>query len=247
MEMIRPKQGSKEFLECWSAAAQHVCLCGDESLRWLKSDPFPPYLDHISFFYGNQAFFIFLEDVNHCLEIPGSKENVLRIARGWDGYACLLPMKKTLSSGWQPKYPAWGLIDLEIGRQIDPPSLVTDEEIECTDWELYDFACQIVRSDIEQKGYKIMSVNRDIDIMPSLWFVGPTGEEWVQIVVSRFPETSGELPQGFDVLETEFSRLGYKGHLARVHFSHSTSNPDSPRIIRGQGANVRYKGLEPIE
>jgi hypothetical protein len=42
-----------------------------------------------------------------------------------------------------------GLVDAQTGRPINPVALVNDELIEMTDWELQDFAVQIVRDQPE--------------------------------------------------------------------------------------------------
>jgi hypothetical protein len=70
----------------------------------------------------------------------------------------------------------WGLIDAETGRMlIDPISFVSDEKIEMTDWELQDFAVQVVRDDLKTSGRELMSWNGNPEVMPSIWFVGDQG------------------------------------------------------------------------
>jgi hypothetical protein len=50
-----------------------------------------------------------------------------------------------------------GLLDARTGKPIDPIALVSDERIEMTDWELQDFAVQIVRDHLDKTGKKQMS------------------------------------------------------------------------------------------
>ena len=63
---------TEEFFDCWRAAAMH--LDGQETehpLRWLKSELSPPYLEHLSFVLGNQAFYIHVIDVDGEVTGPG--------------------------------------------------------------------------------------------------------------------------------------------------------------------------------
>ena len=41
---------------------------------------------------------------------------------------------------WSPEVPGWGLLDAHTGRAVDPLTLISDETIEMSDWEVQDFA-----------------------------------------------------------------------------------------------------------
>jgi hypothetical protein len=81
-------------------------------------------------------------------------------------------------SGWRPAVPGWGLLSVATGQSVDPIGLVTDERIEMTDWELHDFAVQIVRDTLDEQGKKLMSWQSDPSVDPSIWFVGDLSELW---------------------------------------------------------------------
>ena len=54
---------SGEFLECWKAAGIHLNNQVDGGLGWLRADPKPPFLEHLSFlpvspWQHQQSFFI---------------------------------------------------------------------------------------------------------------------------------------------------------------------------------------------
>ena len=54
-----------EFLECWRAAAMHLDRQVPGGMQsWMRSHPFPPYLEHLSFRIGNQLYFARVEDVD---------------------------------------------------------------------------------------------------------------------------------------------------------------------------------------
>ena len=63
-----------------------------------------------------------------------------------------------------------GLRDARTGRAIDPPGLVSSEPIEMSDWEVHDFAIQIVASQIETSAGAVFSKQPSLHIDPSVWF-----------------------------------------------------------------------------
>src|SRR4026209_2317410 len=82
-------------------------------------------------------------------------------------------------------HAGWGLTDVASGRTIDPPSLITDELIEMTDWELHDFAVQVVRERLAGLGRQVMTWQGNPDVDPAVWFVGDKGPEWVVVRATR--------------------------------------------------------------
>jgi|TARA_B100000315_G_C14100982_1_gene373722 hypothetical protein len=65
---------------------------------------------------------------------------------------------------------------------VNPVAFISGEKIEMTDWELHDFAVQVVRNYIvESLNRKLMSSQGDPQVNPSMWFVGEEGPEWVVV------------------------------------------------------------------
>ena len=144
---------SEEFARCWRAGVKHIETRAQGPLQsWLKISLNPPFLEHLSFRLGNQLFFIRIEDADGILEIPGSHSGLLAVAEGCKGYPCIMPMRYR-AGVWTVQMQGWGLLDAISGKAIDPAVLISDERIEMTDWELKDFAVQIVRDDI-QRGWQ---------------------------------------------------------------------------------------------
>jgi hypothetical protein len=125
---------SREFGLCWQAAGHHLQTCGRkaakemkpellmlppgvgyEAIIWLKVELRPPFLEHLSFRLGNQLFFVRLEDVDNSLEIPGTRNGLMRVANECKGHACLMPMKRS-GGKWKPTEPGWGLVSLPTPR-----------------------------------------------------------------------------------------------------------------------------------
>ena len=58
----------------WQAAGLHIQnQVQGESKSWLRSHINPPFLEHLSFRFGNQLFYIRIQDVDDELDIPGSE------------------------------------------------------------------------------------------------------------------------------------------------------------------------------
>lgn len=244
MYEVTMSEPSRDFLQMWQEAGRQIQSFFQDGLQsWLKVDPSPPFLEHLSFRLGNQVFFIRLEDVDDIAEVPGSHEGLLSVAQGWRGYPCLMPMRRS-PRGWQPELPGWGLIDLRTGESVDPASLVSDEPIEITEWELLDFAVQVVRSDLKERSFDIMSSHSNPDVDPNLWFVSNRGLEWVVVRAARYPEHRAERPVKLAAIAQQVTQRSQLGNFASVTFA-SAENSDSP-MWRGHGAEVKYDGLEPL-
>jgi hypothetical protein len=249
IEMHEP---SEEFARCWQAAGRHFqTLAQGSPFSWLKASLTPPFLEHLSFRMGNHLFFIRIEDVEKQLEVPGTPTGVLRIAAECNGHACLMPMRRK-AGDWTPDAPSWGLIDARSGESIDPVSFVSDEKIEMTDWELHDFAVQVVRDYITSKlGYKLMSWSGCPDIDPAIWFVGDQGPEWVVVRAVRYPEAEAALPNNIQEIADSCLKLSRTGQFASVSVANSEDafDPAVPTLPlwRGHGMYVRFEGLVPAK
>lgn len=246
MHEITMAEPSRDFLAMWRAAGHHIQSFFQDGLQsWLKVDPRPPFLEHLSFRLGNQVFFIRVEDVDERAEVPGNCEGLLSIAEGWNGYPCLMPVRRTLR-GWEPDQPGWGMIDLRDGKCIDPSMLVTNEPVAMTDWELLDFAVQVVRNDLKERGCEIMSSHSNPQVDPNIWFVADMakGPEWVVVRAARFPQRRAARPANLEAIERNVAHMSRRGHFASVSFA-SADDPEGP-LWRGHGAEVAFEGLEPL-
>lgn len=249
MHEIEMHDASDEFARCWHAAGRHIQSRLQDPLRsWLKASLTPPFLEHMSFRLGNQLFFIRIEDIDGELNVPGSRQGLLAIAEGCKGHPCMMPMRQRVES-WEPEGGGWGLFDLRTGAAIDPISFVTDERIEMTDWELQDFAVQVLRHELEKTGNKLMSWHGNPAVNPSIWFVGASGPEWVIVRAARSPLTKVERPANWQEIAEGCAKISKVGHFASVivanaddRVDRSTATPASP-LWRGHGLAVLFQEL----
>ena len=244
---------TEDFVHCWNMAGMHLQIQAGEPLRWLKAHPHPPFLEHLSFLLGIQFFFIQVEDVDHHLEIPGALGGLLSIANGCEGHACVMPMRKTLGE-WAPVEKGWGLLDARSRRPINPPDLISDDQIEMTAWELQDFAVQIVREKIEKDGHTLISWQSNPNVDPSIWFNGTDGHEWVVVRAVKYPGKTATQPENLQGIREscELYSRGSIGNFASVLFTSlqdpfdalAEQNGNIAPLYRGDGIDVQYDGLQ---
>lgn len=99
--------------------------------------------------------------------------------------------------------------------------------IEMTDWELQDFAAQVVRQQLEKQGRQLMSWQGNPSVDPSLW-LSATRDQVVARPV-RYPRARAAMGQHRGQL-----RLGKTGHFASV----VVANADDPFDATGTHAAI---------
>ena len=249
MHDIEMQTASEEFARCWHEAGRHIQRQVQGPLHsWLKVNLDPPFLEHLSFRLGNQLFFIRIEDADGKLEVPGSRRGLQMVADGCKGHACLMPMRRQAAK-WEPAMPGWGLLDVQTGVPVNPVALVSDERIEMTDWEMQDFAVQIVRDWLSKQGRKLMSWQGNPAVDPSIWFVGDHGPEWVVVRAARYPRKTAEPPGNWAAIAADCARLSRSGHFASVAVAHADevfdptgAVPPTP-LWRGHGSLASFTGF----
>jgi hypothetical protein len=246
MHDIPMTEVSEDFAAAWQAAGRHIeKSAGGKLDSWLRAHLSPPFLEHLSFRLGNQLFFIRIEDEDDRTIGPGSLQGLLSVAEGQNGYACLMPMRKR-DGQWQPAVSGWGLQDARDHTLIHPPAEISDQKIEMTDWELQDFAVQLVRKDIENSGHELMSWQSNPSVDPSIWFNGNDGPEWVIVKATRYPQKDADLPKNWRSVADNCSHMSKRGSFASVGVAcMQTINTDG-KLYRGYPLVSNYAGLKSI-
>lgn len=240
----------EDFARCWKAGGLHLEAQGDGNIKWLRAHIEPPFLEHLSFRLGNQLFFVQFEDVDKELNLPGSLSGLLRIAKACNGYPLVMPMKK-LHGEWLPQLTGWGLLHALKRTSINPVELISDALVEMTDWELHDFAVQVVRTQLEQEGLQIMSYQSDPEVDPSIWFVGKNGPEWIAVRAARWPASHAPRPSSIEKTRAGFEHISKHGNFAGVVVANA-KDPFDPTganalpLLRGHELSVKFTGLEPL-
>ena len=238
---------SPDFAECWQSARRHLQQQGQGAISWLRSHLHPPMLEHLSFRLGNQLFFVRIDAPEAAPMSGGIAGALSAVAKQRQGHACVMPMRRT-GAGWRPAAPGWGLLGIGTNQRVTPPGLITDENIEMSDWELQDFAVQTVRDVLEKEGHKLISWQGDPDVHPSLWFVGDHGPEWAVVRAVRYPKKDAKPPPNWAEIARSCSHLSAVGHFASVAVANASDTFDpgqsSPLPLwRGHRMYVSYPGL----
>ena len=130
--------------------------------------------------------------------------------------------KKFFGDGWVADVQGWGLVDAKTGKPVNPVELVTDEKMEMTQWELQDFAVQVVGDQLEKEAHQLMSWQGNPDVDPAIWFVGDSKKpEWVVVRAARYPEKDAVRPVNWNAIAAGCANMSQIGHFASVAFARS--------------------------
>ncbi len=243
-------QASEEFIECWQAAGSWLQKqAGENKPAWLRASLDLPLMEHLSFRLGNQLFFIRVMDADDLIELPGTQEDLMKIAESCNGHACLMPMRFNFGS-WMPVNKGWGLVSAKNGLEINPPDLVTDEKIEMTDWELHAFAVQVARMRLMQEGEQVVAYHSNPELQPSIWLGGEQGSQWVVVQAVRWP-AEARIPANIKDIEAAYKAKQARGNFAYVLFANKEQDINTPLkegekplpVYRGDKIYVSWSGL----
>jgi len=245
---------SRGFIEMWRRAGLHIqSRASGTDIVWLKSEPVPPFLHHLSFRLGSEVFFVRIEDHSELLPVPGNRGGLLRVTNGWRGWPCVMPMELA-DDEWRPVLGGWGLVDLRNGEPVAPDQVRQDGPVEMTDWEVHDFAVQIVRTRLEDELHRpVTKWSGDPGISPSIWFVDASGAPaWVVVKAARHPGPDPAPPDNLASVAAQCRRVSDVGYFAPVTVA-SGNDPfhpdgrDAAPLMRGERLVPRFLGLQRVE
>ena len=119
-------------------------------------------------------------------------------------------------------------------------NIVTDEKIEMTDWELHDFAVQVVRKNLVESGEQVTASNSNPELQPSIWMGGDTGLQWVVVQAVRYPQEA-KIPDNIHEIEAAYKAKGARGNFAYVSFANENQQRDTP-LKEGEKPLPIYRG-----
>lgn len=212
MYEVAQEPASEAFRAAWCAAGQHLQRRDEGGISWLRADLSPPVAEHLSFRLGNQLFFVFLEVRG--IDGPSSKDLFLKVASEATAVPAVLLME-AVGSAFRPVHGGWGFRDARNDRVIDPPTLVSNEPIEMSDWEVHDLAIQIVASYVD-KSCAALSKQPSLHIDPSVWFRDEHGPAYVVVRSARFPRTDAPRPANLPAIMASCAKMSRRGFFASV-------------------------------
>jgi hypothetical protein len=239
---VEQEEPTHQFGLAWQAAGRHLQSCGGEGINWLRASLDPPLAEHLSFRIGNRLFFVYVEPTDGTAA-ASSKPLFLQVSKEATAIPCVIPMERC-AQGYNPMYGGWGLRHAVSGNQITPSDLVDDENIPMSDWEIHDFAIQIVTNHIRSSGNTVLSSQPSPHIDPSIWFRDQHGPAYVIVRAARYPVSAANQPSNVQDIARSCARISQRGYFGSVSFANA-SDLDEP-LFRGHGVLPRFSGLEEL-
>lgn len=241
---VHPSDG---FRACWLSASKH--LGRHPEIRFVNDGLVYPIFEHFQFEVGNQLFFVRVEDANDGLYCPGSLAALQELAEECGGHACILPMRRRLSQ-WVAHGGGWGLFDSQTGTPVDPLSLVTDERIEMSDWEIQSLAVRVARDEIRKSGREVIPWNAHPGSDPSIWIGPKAAAEWVVVRGVRYPTLTADFPSDWDEIAAACAHQSDVGYCVSVSFlsgedAHTPDDIPTTPLWRGEPVLPRIDWLTP--
>ena len=232
-----------------------------KDFRWVKTELTWPSFDHLTFAYGNRVFSVLVDAVE------GGRSGISR--RAMDRFLaatqanqlvpCIFPVK---TETMKPTSVGWNLFDAVELTPLDPQSFDMTGKMVMSEWELRNFAIQIVRDSITRDGSsEILSFTDVLGVDPQVWFQDADGNRaWV--IVRHCPQITGNEWGEYAGLEKSNPQLlPYDGYFAAVSLASSepvlhdlegNSIPLSQRftgtapLYRGDRFHIKFEGLKRI-
>lgn len=213
--------------------------------RWIKAEFTWPSFDHLTFGYGNQVFSVVVELLEGGQSLMTEKER-RRCTEAASAFG-LVPCSFAVDvRTMRPASGGWNLTHLATGRPVNPSEQVTTAPIEMSEWELHNFAIQVVRGYIERDvGGKVDSFCDVVGLDPQIWFKDSRGAKcWV--IVRHLRTIVGNEGKQWAGKEKIASALqSHDGYFAAVCLASA-----SP-VLRDAGGNVvplseRFTGRAPL-
>lgn len=240
----------KEFEIACACAQEHVRKLGMESIRFLGGMYSGTLTEHFSFALGNQIFFVFVT-VDGLVGFEGvARDMFLRNCAEAKATACVMEMRAG-KAGYSPAGLGWGLEDPQTGRAIDPPSRISEELIEMSDWDVHDFAVQVVVTTLERQGHEIAARQSNPLIDPSIWFDDDGIRSWVMVRGVRHPAPHMPTPSDAKLFAATVKDEAVRGYFCSIRVANANDNFDPSGanalpLYRGHALAVGFGGLEPV-
>ena len=249
MYEIQQEEFPRDFTLAWESAGMHIQQMGQEGIHWLHATLNTPVIEHLSFRLGNQLFFIYV-DTDALPLNEARRKFFLDTCLEATATPCVLRMERNGAS-FSPARPGWGLVDAATGLPVNPTEMVSDELIEMSDWELHDFAIQVVRSYLEKESKEVFSAQSSLHVDPSIWFKDGGKPCWVVVRAGRYPAKNANRPTNLENIKESCAKMSHTGFFASVTVAAARDPSDSEDkeirpLYRGHGMHVRFEGLESV-
>lgn len=242
---VKQEAVGREFRAVWRAAGTHLHSLGASAIRWLRTELTSPLAEHLSFTFGNQLFFVFIEADG--VDSPSSKDLFLRSASEATAIPALLKMSRDPAGDFKPTFDGWGLRRAGTNERLVPESMADDTPIDMSPWELHDFGVQVVAKQLAANGAIVLSKQSSPHVDPSIWFEDEQGMGCVVVRTARYPALNAHQPPNAVAIAAACAPRTKRTMFASVvPMSAELETIETSMLPRGRGMHVRYTGLEPL-
>lgn len=250
------------YVEAHNLAGYHIQqMIGENKsdFTWIRPEITNPSFDDLNFRYKNQVFSVLIRmfrDGKEMLE-PRRIEPFIRETKANNlipcvfpvdlefvevmsplGYGVLIEPGKNPSHELKMKDPTgWNLFHVETNKKINPLELADDTPVLMSDYEMQNFAIQVVRNKLKKDGFKLESFCDAPGITPQIWFQDKDGKMcWVWVEYG---------PDEKEIKEPDISKFlnstlaNYDGYFAPVGIQPMKGD----NAYRGIGYYIDYSGL----
>ncbi len=229
--------------------------------RWIKADLTHPSFDHLTFSHGNQIFSVLVELVtkNTSLLPQHERERCLIESEKNNLIPCVFQVD---AESMKPITTGWNLIDLRDHKHITPDQFATHARVPMSEWELHNFAIQIVRQEIEKEGTQTVLSYCDVPgVDPQIWLEDSTRKRsWVIVRHCKSPEEI-KFQKWIGMEQSNPQLLPYSGYFAAIVAAPSTAAQENHKdatithpktessdqtLYRGDRFEVECEGLQKV-
>lgn len=258
-----PVDLSNVYFEAYDLVGNHIQkMIGERTsdFTWIRAEPTRPSFDDLNFRYKNQVFSVLIKifDKVSGKEIitTGREAMFEKCTKENNLVPCIFPIDFELVPTTEPfwgyklepyKTPAhkltpqnpddWNLFRFKTHEKIDPIKLASDTPVLMSDYEMQNFAIQIVRNQLKKDGFKLESFCDAPGITPQVWFQDKNGKMcWVCV---EYGPNEKEI-KAPDISNMPNSILAeHDGYFAPVGIQPMKGDKN----YRGIGYYVDYSGL----
>jgi len=235
------------FMDAWRAGGQHFQNFFGKKLIWINPSPFNSMGTHLTFRLKKTLFFVFVDMGKS--DFIQRRELFLHFSRNANAVPCRLPMSFQ-NEQWLPSYGQSGLLDAFTGESLNPFDLASDEKVEMSDWEIHDFAIQIVSNYISENIGEVKNAQSNPEIFPAIWFQSESQTSYVIVSAVRYPVKRALPPHNMDEIIHSFQHFKYSGFFASASIAHRdqemTENSIIVPLYRGDALISNFPGIEAI-
>lgn len=264
---IGPPEPSRRFLRARDIARQQIqdqfsrynkrtVSSSYDGFKWIKAEFMSLSADHLSFAYKGSVFSVFVEvsdEVSTSFE-QKEKYRLLGFCHKNNLIPCLFKIEVREKQSYSlshlndvemvPFTLGWNLYHAETNERLNPEFIASDDLTPMSEWELLNFAIQIVRSDVEKQGYRLLSYCDIPDVNHQIWIEDDKGNvSWVFVKYASGDDFDFHNWIGLEKNAEQLKQ--FDGFFAGVDFwSHRSDSPSD--LCRGDQMSVKYMGLQRV-